>query len=332
MNQSAFVTGSTGFLGRHLCQHLIQTGWQVTAMCRSIPENPINGVKYVEADLGNQSAMIQVLPEQVDCVFHTAADTSTWRKQQNQQTNTNIHGTLNLMQAAIKQQSKKFIYVSSITTFGVDHHGMVELDETTPQEGENSWVNYVRTKSLAEQMVKDHAAKLNAVIVNPTHIIGPDDQHNWIRLFKMVINNTLPTVPIGAGSFVDVRDVARGCSLAAEKGQAGENYILGGSNLSFDEFIDQVAKAFELNVTKRKKPQRLVKLAAKVSLAISLVTNKQPDLTPESLQIISHQFTTNSQKAKAELGYQITPLKQTLNDIKANLQTRGILQSRSQDQ
>ena len=327
MTQAAFVTGSTGFLGRHLCQQLVHIGWQVTAMCRSIPENVLQGVNYVQADLLDKKAIQQVLPKQVDVLFHTAADTNTWSKHNPRQTETNILGTLNLIQSAIERQAKKFIHVSSITTFGVDHQGMVELNEETPQMGESSWVNYVKTKSMAEQIIKDHADKLNAVVVNPTHIIGPDDQHNWIRLFKMMIKDELPTIPVGAGSFVDVRDVARGCILAAEKGQTGENYILGGHNMDFETFIDQVAGAFGLSISKRRKPQALVKLAAKLKSMVAYVTNNPPDLTPESLQIISHRFKTDSLKAEQQLGYQKTALDVTLNDIKNNLGERGILKT-----
>lgn len=328
MTATAFVTGSTGFLGRHLCHQLRNANWQVIAMCRSIPENPVDGVNYLKADLLDKVSMAAILPEQVDCIFHTAADTSTWRLEADRQTQTNVQGTLNLLQLAPEKQAKKFVYVSSITTFGVDHHGMIELDEQTPQAGLSSWVNYVRTKSLAEGLVKDHADKLNAVVVNPTHIIGPNDQHNWIRLFKMLITDSLPSIPPGAGSFVDVRDVAHGCILAAMKGKNGENYILGGTNMHFEQFIDQVAVVFDLKITKRRKPQWLLKSAAKIKLTFSYLNNKQPDLTPESLQIISHKFTTNSEKAKTELGYQATPFSETLNDIKDNLVSREILKAK----
>ncbi len=202
---------------------------------------------------------------------------------------------------------------------------MMALTEDVPQEGLSSWVNYVKTKSQAEQMVKDQAQNLQAVVVNPTHIIGVDDQHNWIRLFKMMGSDTLPTIPVGAGSFVDVKDVARGCIKAAEKGVAGENYILGGSNFNFEQFIDQVADGFGIDVTRRKKPQALIRLVAKIKSAMGYLTGNEPDLTPESLQIISHQYSCSSQKAKDVLGYEITPFDQTLADIKNNLIDRGIL-------
>ena len=325
MTQTAFVTGSTGFLGRHLCQQLVAADWQVTAMCRSIPENALKGVNYVQADLLDAESLVQALPEHVSCLFHTAADTNTWKKNNPRQTLTNIQGTQNLISAAKKQSAKKWVHVSSITTFGVDHHGMMALTEEVPQEGGGSRVNYVKTKSQAEQMVKDHAQVLNALVVNPTHIIGVDDQHNWIRLFKMMISDTLPTIPVGAGSFVDVKDVARGCILAAERGQVGENYILGGTNLNFEQFIDQVADGFGIEVTRRKKPQALIRMAAKIKSAIAYITGNEPDLTPESLQIISHQYSCSSEKAKDFLGYQITPFEHTMADIKDNLMARGIL-------
>lgn len=325
MTQTAFVTGSTGFLGRHLCQQLVQAGWQVTAMCRSIPENALKGVNYVQADLLDKASLLLAIPKQVNGLFHTAADTNTWYKNNPRQTQTNIQGTQNLIDAAIENAVQKWIHVSSITTYGVDHHGMMQLSEDMPQAGLNSWVNYVKTKSQAEQMVKQQVTKLNAVVVNPTHIIGVDDQHNWVRLFKMMISDTLPTIPVGAGSFVDVKDVASGCIQAAEKGQVGENYILGGINLNFTQFIDQVAASFDVEVTQRRKPQALIKVVAKIKSAIGYLSGTEPDLTPESLQIISYQYSCTSQKAKDQLGYEITPFEQTLQAIKGNLTERGVL-------
>ena len=112
---------------------------------------------------------------------------------------------------------------------------------------------------------------------------------------------------------------------AVENGRVGENHILGGHNLSFTEFIDQAADAFGLDITKRQKPQALIKLVAKIKSAAGYLTGKEPDLTPESLQIISHQYRTNCQKAQTELGYSNRPLATSLADIQADLKQRGIL-------
>lgn len=323
--KTAFVTGATGFLGGHLCLLLQSQGWKITAMCRSIPKNPIQGVNYVEGNLLDATSIHNALETQTDVLFHVAADTNTWHKNNAQQTSTNIQGTKNIIDAAVSKQVGTLLYVSSIVTFGVEHHGLVQTEETDPQTGIDSWVNYVKTKSQAELLVKTAPPQLRAVITNPTHIIGPADQQNWIRLFKLIINDKLPTIPQGAGSFADVRDVANGLILAAEKGKDRENYILGGNNLSFPDFIKRVCDSFGCQITAKVLPHWLIKVVAFMKSRFATAGGNAPDITPESLQLISHQYAVPSNKAKTDLGYRITPLNSSLNDIKTDLIEREIL-------
>ncbi|WP_154222803.1 NAD-dependent epimerase/dehydratase family protein [Marinicella rhabdoformis] len=323
--KTAFVTGATGFLGGHLCHLLVTQGWQITALCRSIPKNPIAGVNYVTGNLLDASSISDALENKTDVLFHVAADTNTWHKNNSQQTSTNIQGTKNIIEAAVAKQVGTLLYVSSIVTFGVDHHGLVNTEESNTQTGIDSWVNYVKTKSQAELLVKSAPSQLRTVITNPTHIIGPADQQNWIRLFKMIINDALPTIPQGAGSFADVRDVANGLILAAEKGKHNENYILGGNNLNFPDFIQHVCHVFGCKITAKVLPHGLVKMVAYLKSRFAPAGGKAPDITPESLQVISHEYAVSSNKAKTELGYTIKPLEQSLEDIKADLIERKIL-------
>lgn len=323
--KTAFLTGATGFLGSHLAPLLVQQGWQVTALTRSIPKNPIQGVNYVIGDVLDANSLSQNMPEHPDCVFHLASDTNTWRKNNPRQTAINIQGTQNLIDAALSQQAKTFLYVSSIVTWGVDHSGLVHTSEQDPQHGRQSWVNYVKTKSQAETLVKQAADRMRVVITNPTHIIGPADQHNWIRLFKLIIKNQLPTIPQGAGSFADVRDVAQGIILAEEKGINGDNYILGGNNLTFPEFIDAVCAEWNLSVDAKVLPKPLIKTVAHIQSWLAYLTGKAPDITPESLQLISHQYAVSSDHAKQQLGYTIRPLKESLAAIQKDLIQRQIL-------
>ncbi len=323
--KTAFVTGATGFLGGHLCHILLAQGWQITALSRSIPKNPIAGVNYVTGNLLDVQSINHALDEQTDVLFHVAADTNTWHKNNAQQTRANVSGTQNIIDAAVAKNVGTLLYVSSIVTFGVDHPGMTHTEETDHQHGLESWVNYVKTKSQAELLVKNAPKHLNAVVANPTHIIGPADQQNWIRLFKMIINNKLPTIPQGAGSFADVRDVAKGLVLAAEKGKNRENYILGGTNLKFPEFIQKTCDTFGCQITAKVLPHWLIRLVAYLKSRLASAGGQAPDITPESLQVISHEYAVSSNKAKTELGYSITSLEQSLNDIKSDLITRKIL-------
>ncbi len=323
--KKAFVTGATGFLGGHLCQLLIKRGWTVTALARSIPKKPIKGVNYVRGSLSDVQALLSAMVDDCDVVFHLASDTNTWRKYNRQQTKTNITGTQNIIRCAAERNVVTFLYVSSIVTYGVDHAGLMHIDESKQQHGSDSWVNYVRTKSLAEQLVKSAPDTLRTVIVNPTHIIGPKDEHNWIRLFKMIINDNLPTMPQGAGSFADVRDVAQGLLLAAEKGNNRENYILGGHNLSFPEFINTVCTEWQLKLTTKIRPHALIQIAAQIKSWFAYITGQTPEITPESLLMISHQYAVSSEKAQKQLGYTITPMTDTLAAIAVDLRERKIL-------
>ena len=141
----------------------------------------------------------------------------------------------------------------------------------------------------------------------------------------MIIRNKLPSIPHGAGSFVDVRDVAKGCVQAANNGASHNHYILGGHNLSFKAFIAHVAKTFGVRVDDKQKPLWLLKIVARLQSGWSYLTNQPPDLTPESLQLISYQYSTDCSKAKTDLGYEIVPLQVTLNDIRRDLQKQRIL-------
>lgn len=320
----AFVTGATGFLGRHLCRQLAAQGWQVTALCRSLPEKTLDGVNYVQGNILTLASLKEAIPEDTAVIFHAAADTGTWSKNNAAQTLTNVTGTGHTIQCARQIPELRLVHVSSVSTYGVDHDELVTINEQTPATGLHSAVNYVRSKAQAEQLIEQQR-DLDWVIVHPSHIIGPEDKHNWIRLFKMIINNSLPSVPRGAGSFTDVRDVSKGCISVAEKGRSQQHYILGGHNLSFAEFIQTTAETFGVKVDFKHKPQWLLKIVAKLQAIAAYISNKPPDLTPESLQLISHSYATDCSKAKTELGYEITPLKETLNDIKKDLQQRGIL-------
>lgn len=320
----AFVTGATGFLGQHLCRHLNAQGWQVTALYRSLPEKTLDGVNYVQGNILSMASLSEAIPQETTVIFHTAADTGTWSKYNASQTLTNVTGTGHIIQCARQLPDVRLVHVSSVATYGIEHNELITINEQTPASGINSFVNYVRSKSQAEQLIKQQQ-DLDWVIVHPSHIIGPEDKHNWIRLFKMIINNSLPSVPRGAGSFADVRDVSQGCIAAANKGRSQQHYILGGHNLSFAEFILTTADSFGVNIDFKQKPQWLLKIVAKLQASASYLSNKPPDLTPESLQLISHRYTTDCGKAEAELGYEITPLKVSLNDIKKDLQQRALL-------
>jgi len=311
---TAFVTGATGFLGEHLCNQLIEQGWQVYALCRSQEKaNALpSTIHVIIGDILNTQTFTNQLPSKLDAIFHTAASTNTWFKNNDMQTDTNLNGTRNMLDLAIKLQVKKYIHISSVVVFGI-HKELKNIVESMPKEGKDSFINYVKTKTASEQIVLS-TKNLDSVIINPTHIIGPGDKNNWARLIKMIAEKKLPSIPNGAGSFVDVRDVAAGIIQAYHHGQAGNNYLLGGTDMNFKEFITKVAGQLNVKATNVQLPNFLLMTLAHMKNFISRMTNKEPDITPESVTIISDLYACDSAKARKELNYQKSDFEVTLND------------------
>ena len=313
MTRVAFVTGASGFLGVHLVSHLCQQGWKVYAMhrpgsrldyIRSMP------VRLIEGTLSDREGLNLIFPRSVDGVFHTAANVSLWSGHAHQQFDTNVIGTMNLIEAAQRASAKRFIYTSTICVWGFQ---TVPFDETFPKIGATSWINYFRTKAQAEEAVLSSMKDgLDAVIVNPSNIIGQYDMKNWSRLFSFVQQGKLPGIPPGVGSFCDAVEVARAHIAAYEHGRIGENYILAGTEASFLELVQSVACLLGKRKPTRASPSIILKAAGRVNEWISLLTEREPSLTPEMAAIFSARMIARSDKATRELGYHPVALNEML--------------------
>lgn len=319
----ALVTGATGFLGTHLCQQLLEQGWQVFALCRSEEkaQDLPKGLDVVMGDVLQIDHLKTELPQGLDAVFHTAASTNNWYKNNDMQTRTNVVGTQNILSLVKALAVKRYIHVSSVVVFGM-HRVLSNIVETMPKAGADSFINYVKTKTAAEKLVLAES-EIDQVVINPTHIIGPGDKHNWARLLKMIAEQKLPSIPNGAGSFVDVRDVAAGIIAAYHKGLKGENYLLGGTDLNFKQFVTTVADKMSVKPTSVQLPNFLLMSLARIKNVVSMVTNKEPDITPESVSLISDVYACDAQKARSQLGYKTRDFDTTLNDTIAFLQATG---------
>ena len=237
------------------------------------------------------------------------------------QTLTNVKGTQNMLDLVKSNGAKRYMHVSSVVVFGM-HKTLQNIEETLPKNGADSFINYVRTKTASEMLVLA-AKNVDQVVINPTHIIGPGDKHNWARLLKMIAEQKLPSIPNGSGSFVDVRDVAAGIIRAYHHGRRGENYLLGGMDLNFKAFVHQVADAMGVKPTRVQLPNALLMLLACVKNVVSAVTKKEPDITPESVSLIADVYGCDAKKARKFLGYQTRPFEQTLKETIAYLRQEG---------
>ncbi len=329
MSLNAFVTGATGFVGSNLVRELHHQGWNVSIFAR--PTSSLDDIRDVPVtvhlgDLADADSVSRALPEHTDAVFHVAANINVWSRNNAEQSRTNIDGTRSVIEAAVRNNAGRLVHTSSFTTWGLRD---AVLNEQSPRTDATDWINYVRTKHVAQLMVKeaDNQGRLDAVILCPAHILGPGDRHNWSTMLRMVHRGKLPGAPPGGGSFADVREVAKAHIAAFHQGAKGESYLLGGEDASFLELIKLAGELLGKPVPARATPGWILRSAARVKTYFAELTGKEPDITPESAVMISHHIHCDSSRACRELGYRSTPIRPLLQDTIDWLWKAGIMNS-----
>lgn len=327
MSKTAFVTGATGFVGLNLVEVLLEQGWRVVAMHRPSSEldqlTRFAGVERVVGDVTDLRSVRDALPGQVDCVFHTAGNTSLWTRARVEQLKVNVRGTRNVVRAALDRGARRLVHVSSIVAYGL-HGGTVTED--TPTCGSCAGIHYVRSKALAEREVrKGIAAGLRAVTVNPANLIGRYDTANWARLFRLVRQGRLPAMPPGGGSFCHAREAARMMVVAAEKGRVGHNYLLGGAQASYIGLVREIARLLGVRRRVIRAHPGMLRAYAAVEEWVAPLFGREPDITVEAVSLLSQNIYCSSRKAQQELGYKPVTLEAMLVECRDWLQENGLL-------
>lgn len=327
MAKTAFVTGATGFVGLNLVDELVDQGWDVIAMHR--PQSDVSPlqrypqVQRVCGDITDSRTLKGVVPRHVDCVFHVAGNTSLWSRSHAEQIKVNVRGTRNMVKAALESGAKRFVHTSSVVAYGL-HGGIVTED--TPTRGSAAPVNYIRSKALAEREIhKGIANGLQAVVVNPSNILGRYDTANWSRMFRLIQQGRLPGVPAGGGSFCHAREVARAHVAAAERGAVAQNYLLGGAQSSYLGLARDVSRVMGLRRRFYPLHPRLMHGYAKLEEVFAPLFRREPEITADTVVLLSQNIYCSSRKAQNELGYQPQPMDAMLKDCYDWMLTAGLL-------
>ena len=325
-SKKAFVTGATGFLGSNLTEELCSAGYRVTALHR--PASNLRflarlGASRVIGSITDKAALEDAMEEDLDCVFHVAANTSVWSRNNDVQTRENVDGTRNVLSVALAKGAKRFVYTSSCTVFGL---GEGPFDENSPLLGRSSPINYIRTKSLADDLVRETATRgLPAVVMRPAHILGRYDRSNWATMIRLVAQGRLPGIPSGSGCFCNGREVARAHVRAAERNGEFEAFVLGGPRASFVELVRIIGEVTGKKVPKRAVPEFILRLAGYAYVAMSALTGREPRATPEGIALAVHDLRVDDSKARRKLGYAHVPLEESVNESYEFLRAEGLL-------
>ena len=313
--KTAVVTGANGFLGVNLCQRLKRDHWKVIALVRAdsdiayLEELEVEMIFGSVTDLG---ALRNVFPKKADAVFHLAGITSQFYKAFKLQTEVNITGTKNMLEVCLENDIGRFIHVSSIMAFGL-HDNII--DEKTISNANAIGNNYAFSKWHGENLVLESSKNgLDAVVVNPSHIIGPHDKVSFIQLFDAIEKNSLPGVPPGSGMFCHVFDVCESLLAAFEKGISGEKYLVGGFHLSFKEVSHEIQK--QLGRTKKIGiiPKWIFQMILPFYTLQSWITGKEPLLTKGKIMISCEDIECDDSKAVQAFKMQYRPLAEMVRD------------------
>lgn len=321
MKKRYIITGAAGHLGGTILRLLKDKADEIWGLLLPGESPPTEGenIRYVYGDVCRPESLEALFHDsggQEVIVIHTAGLISIAGTVPPQVRAVNVGGTANMIALAQRHNVDRFVYVSSV-------HAIPEppLGETI-QETENFSPDlvtggYAKTKAEATQLVLDAARQgLPAVVVHPSGIIGPYDpgKNHLIQLVADYLRGKLPLCVKGGYDFVDVRDVAQGCLLAASRGEAGRCYILSGHYMTIHELLACAGR-----LTGRKPPRivpmPLARLAAPAVQAIAKMQHRRPLYTRYSLYTLTSNSAFSSARAERGLGYCPRGTDETVRDM-----------------
>src|SRR5574337_173630 len=329
----AVITGASGLLGANLSAELIAQQHTVRATRRSgtdtssLADLPI---EWVSADLGSVADLRGVF-DGADVVFHCAAVVSTRRKITAVMSATNVDATRTVVEAAIAAGTPRVVHTSTVNTIGPAPRGVIADERTRwAMDAAKLASAYAITKWQGEMLVRRACDRLDAVIVNPTDLVGPRDARpSSGRLIIKIANRELPFWTPGYNNFADVRAVARGMIGAWLHGKRGERYILGGQELTYREFIERVAQQVGVDPPRRRLPHSAAWIAGKGGDLVELVTRRETTLNSVSVRYaFTDLYRYRSDKAVRELGYTVAPIEPAIRDAITWFRTRGMIPAR----
>jgi len=316
---SILITGGTGFIGIPLVKKLHELGHKLKLLIRessnTAPFKGLNDIDYIVGDVQDIRSLEKAV-NNVDAIYHLAAYTGIWAKDKSIYYDVNVKGAENVANVALENNLKLF-YMSSFTALGPTPQEAV--DET--HENENFFMEYEKSKFQAKKLVKSYIPKgLKVMIFYPGIVYGPGDFNIFGRMLFNVMSGKLLPLGIcpGKGEAMTclsyVYDTSNALADVIDREDLfGEDFILGGENVKFKDYLDLIAKIGR-NKKARKLPFTIAMVYAWFLEVKAKFNKKVPFLTRPTLRAIKYHRSYSSKKAIDKFGYKITPLKEGLEE------------------
>jgi len=321
------VTGGTGLLGAYLLLELTREGNKVRGLKRvdssvRIVENIFRNnderaeellkqIEWVNGDICDIFSLEDAM-EGVEFVYHCAAIVSFDPKDRKKMMHVNIEGTANVVNASLTKGIKKLCHVSSIAALGRSEH-QKEVDEETSWKSSKHNSNYAISKYGGEREVwRGTEEGLNAVIVNPSIIIGMGDPDKGSSKLISTIDGFSMFYSNGINGFVDVRDVARAMILLMNSPIENERFIVNGGNYSYRKLFELIATNLNKPRPRFTIPPFLLACWWRIEKLRSLITGSSPIITKETARTSKHQYYYSGEKLTKKTGFNYTSPEETV--------------------
>ncbi len=324
------ITGATGLVGNVVTRLFLEKGYQVSVLVRSNSDrtlllNEAANINWVEGDILDICSLENAL-NGVDYVVHAAAVVSFVPRDRDWMFKVNQEGTANVVNACLKFGIQKLCHISSIAAIGrpdprknvTGTEIVLNEDNLWEESSENS--EYAKSKHLAELEVwRGIAEGLQAVIVNPTLILGEGDWNkSSTQLFRYIYQEK-PFYTGGLANCVDVLDVAEIVALLLISDISGERFLLNAGSISYKDLFFMMADSMGKKRPRFKVGKGIAAVIWRVEAARTWLTGAKPLITKETAQSSARNITYSNRKIVNKLGYKFRPIATTVHRVSKSL-------------
>jgi dihydroflavonol-4-reductase len=325
-NMRILVTGAAGLLGSNIVRELIANGHHPVCLIRKTTDtNTLEGLDltYAYGSIENRDDVAAAISG-CAAVVHAAAIFAHPQNDQKAFEKINVQGTVNLAEVAIQEGINKFIYISTANTIGTGSKSNPGTEED-PFNSSKLESHYLNTKLKAEEYLQNQVKNntLNAVIINPSFMIGPyDSKPSSGRMIVYGVKSPVLFVPPGGKNFVHVRDVAQVAVKALSIGKAGDKYLVTGENYSYSEFFELLKAETAQNKLMIKLPKKLFYGAAHL---VESIKGKKAEFNVSNAKVLGRDNYYKGSKAQKTFGYQPTPIKLAIQEALVWFRKKGTI-------
>jgi dihydroflavonol-4-reductase len=323
-----FVTGGSGVVGRALVERLVAGGDEVVALARSRPaEETVRslGATPVHGDLFDEDALASAMAG-CTVIYNVAGINTLCVDDPGPMLRTNVEGPPAVVRAAARAGVGRFVHTSSAATIG-EASGVVGREDT-PHRG---WYlsSYERSKTEGERAVFEagREAGVEVVCVNPSSVQGPGRSGGTARFLLAYLDGRLKVFVPTNVSLVDIADCAEGHVLAAQRGVAGERYLLNSIALSITEALALAGEVAGVEGRPRLVPRQVATAGAWVVEHGSRLARRKPPVCREMVRTLLHGHIYDGSRAERDLGLRYTEPRETLRKTVDWARAEGLLRT-----